>query len=121
MIVPVGPWLINFRGSIHRCLNASGWLWKTPYAIGYFGASEKPNERAAQEKRQQGAQNEPEKGQQEAQNELKRAAIEAEQRNRCLAEQERWSIVSASQIEISDASLTGIGNNDYKHQRGRQE
>ena len=44
---------------------------------------------------------------------MKRAALEAEQRNRCLAEQKRWSIVSASQIQISDASLTGIGNTDY--------
>jgi hypothetical protein len=82
-------------------------------AIGYFGASEKPNENAAQEKGQQEAQNEPEKGQQEAPNESKRATLEPEQRNRCIAEQERWSIVSASQIEISDASLTGIGNSDY--------
>src|SRR5262249_37902925 len=82
-------------------------------AIGYCGASEKPNRDAAQEKRQQKAQNEPEKGQQEVQNESKRAALETEQRNRCLAEQKRWSIVSASQIQINDASLTGIGNNDY--------
>jgi hypothetical protein len=82
-------------------------------AIGYFGASEKPDENAAQEKRQQEAQDEPEKKQQEAQNESERTAVEAEQRNRCQAEHERWSIVSASQIEISDVSLTGIGNSDY--------
>jgi hypothetical protein len=82
-------------------------------AIGYFAASEKPNENATQEKGQQEAQNGPEKGQQEVQNESKRAALEAEQRNRCLAEQERWSIVSAPQVKISDASLTAIGNNDY--------
>jgi hypothetical protein len=71
-------------------------------AIGYFLGGEKSNENAAQEKKQHEAQNEPE-----------RTAFEAEQRNRCLAEQKRWSIVSASQIEISDASLTGIGNSDY--------
>jgi hypothetical protein len=64
--------------------------------IGYFSAGEKASENAAQRK-----------------NEQERTAFEAEQRNRCLAEQKRWSIVSASQIEISDASLTGIGNNDY--------
>jgi hypothetical protein len=67
-------------------------------AIGYFSASEKAGENAAQEKKQQ-----------EAENEHERTA----QRNRCQAEQKRWSIVSPSQIEISDASLTGIGNDDY--------
>jgi hypothetical protein len=67
-------------------------------AIGYFWASEKASENAAQEKKQQEAENE---------HEL------TAHRNRCQAEQKRWSIVSASQIEISDASLTGIGNNDY--------
>ena len=70
-------------------------------AIGYFWPSEKASENAAQEKKQQ-----------EAENEQERIA-EAEQRNHCQAEQKRWSIVSASQIEISDASLTGIGNSDY--------
>jgi hypothetical protein len=67
-------------------------------AIGYFWASEEAGENAAQEKKQQ-----------EVENEHERVA----QRNRCQAEQKRWSIVSASQIEISDASLTAIGNNDY--------
>jgi Tfp pilus assembly protein PilE len=66
-------------------------------AIGYFWASEEAGENAAQEKRQ------------EAENEYERTV----QRTRCQAEQKRWSIVSASQIEISDASLTAIGNNDY--------
>jgi Tfp pilus assembly protein PilE len=67
-------------------------------AIGYLWSSEKASENAAQEKKQQ-----------EAENENERTA----QRSRCQAEQKRWSIVSASQIEISDASLTAIGNNDY--------
>jgi hypothetical protein len=67
-------------------------------AIGHFWPSEKASENAAQEKKQQ-----------EAENEHERTA----QRNRCQAEQKRWSIVSASQIEISDPSLTGIGNSDY--------
>jgi hypothetical protein len=67
-------------------------------AIGYFWASEKASENATQEKKQQEAENEHER---------------TEQRNHCQAEQKRWSIVSTSQIEISDASLTGIGNNDY--------
>jgi hypothetical protein len=66
----------------------------TLIAIGYFW----PSENAAQEKKQQ-----------EAENEHERTA----QRNRCQAEQKRWSIVSASQIEISEPSLTGIGNDDY--------
>ena len=78
-------------------------------AIGYFWASEKAGENAAQEKKQQ-----------EAENEQERIA-EAEQRTRCQVEQERWSIVSASQIEISDPSLTGIGNRRLQHQYGRQE
>ena len=71
-------------------------------AIGYFWASEKAGENVAQEKKPQTTENERE-----------RIAFEARQRNRCQAEQKRWSIVSASQIEISDASLTGIGNSDY--------
>jgi hypothetical protein len=57
-------------------------------------ASEKSSENAAQEKQQQQAEN-------------------AHDRNHCQFEQERWSIVSASEIEISDVSLTGIGNDDY--------
>ena len=67
-------------------------------AIGYFWPSKKASENAVQQKKQQEAENEQER---------------AEQRSRCQAEQKRWSIVSASQIEISDASLTGIGNSDY--------
>jgi len=67
-------------------------------AISYLWTSEKASKTAAQEKKQQ-----------EVENEHERTA----QRNRCQAEQKRWSIVSASQIEISDASLIGIGNNDY--------
>jgi hypothetical protein len=67
-------------------------------AIGYLWPSEKASEGTAQEKKQQ-----------EAENEHERTA----QRNRCQAEQKRWSIVSTSQLEISDASLTGIGNDDY--------
>jgi hypothetical protein len=66
--------------------------------IGYFWPSEKASENTVQEKKQQ-----------ETDNEHERIA----QRNRCQAEQKRWSIVSASQIEISDASVTGIGNDDY--------
>jgi hypothetical protein len=67
-------------------------------AIGYFPPREKASENAAQKKTQQ-----------EAENEHERTA----QRTRCQAEQKRWSIVSASQIEISEASLTGTGNDDY--------
>ena len=67
-------------------------------AIGYFWSSERAGENAAQEKKQQ-----------EAENKHERTA----QRTRCQAEHKRWSIVSASQIEISDPSLTGIGNDDY--------
>jgi hypothetical protein len=67
-------------------------------AIGHFWASEEAGENAASEKKQQ-----------EAENEHERTA----QRNRCQAEQKRWSIVSGSQIDISDSSLTAIGNNDY--------
>jgi hypothetical protein len=67
-------------------------------AIGYFWASEEDGENAA-----------PEKKQQEAENEHERRV----QRDRCQAEQKRWSIVSGSQIDISDPSLTAIGNNDY--------
>jgi hypothetical protein len=53
-----------------------------------------------------------EKKQEEAKNEQERIA-EAGQRTRCQYEQEQWSNESASQIEISDSSLTGIGNYDY--------
>ena len=67
-------------------------------AISYFWTSENASENAAQGKEQQ-----------EAENEHERTA----QRTRCQAEQKRWSIVSASQIEISDASMAGIGNDDY--------
>ena len=67
-------------------------------AIGYFWPGEKAGENAAQEKTQQ-----------EAENEYERTA----KRSRCQAEQKRWSIISASQIEISDTSLIGIGNDDY--------
>ncbi|MGB6660201.1 MAG: hypothetical protein WBE90_14175 [Xanthobacteraceae bacterium] len=63
-------------------------------AVGYFWLSEKASENAAQEQERQEAGNEPD-------------------RNRCEVEQERWSIVSASEFEISDVSLTGIGNDDY--------
>jgi len=70
----------------------------TLVAIGYLWSGEKAGENAAQEKKQQEAENE---------HEL------TAQRNRCQAEQKRWSIVSTSQIEISNASLTGIGNDDY--------
>jgi hypothetical protein len=67
-------------------------------AIGYFWPSEKASENTAQEKKQQ-----------ETENEHERTA----QRNRCQAEQKRWSIVSASQIEISDASLNWVDNENY--------
>jgi hypothetical protein len=67
-------------------------------AIGYFWASEEADENAAQEKKQQETENEHER---------------TVQRDRCQAEQKRWSIVSGSQIDISDSSLTAIGNNDY--------
>jgi hypothetical protein len=67
-------------------------------AIGFW-PREKASENAVQEKTQRQAENEHER---------------ATQRARCQAEQKRWSTVSASQIEISDASLTGIGNDDYK-------
>src|SRR6516164_3425754 len=53
-----------------------------------------------------------EKKQEEAKNEHERIA-EAGQRTRCQYEQEQWSNESASQIEISDSSLTRIGNYDY--------
>jgi hypothetical protein len=71
-------------------------------AIGYFWTSEKASENVSENAAQENKQ-------QESENEQERTA----QRNRCLAEQKRWSIVSASQIEIGDAALTGIGNNDY--------
>jgi len=41
------------------------------------------------------------------------AIAEAKPRTCCQYEQGQWSNESASQIEISDSSLTGIGNNDY--------
>jgi len=63
----------------------------------HFWASEKASENAEENK------------QQEAENEHERTA----QRNRCQAEQKRWSMVSASQIEICDTLLIGIGNNGY--------
>jgi hypothetical protein len=63
-------------------------------AIGYFWPSEKASENSPQEKKQQEAKNE-------------------QRRTHCQYEQEQWSIESASQIEISDPSLTGIGNSDY--------
>jgi hypothetical protein len=53
-----------------------------------------------------------EKKQQETKNEQERIAA-AEQSTRCEFEQEQWSVEAASQIEISDPSLTGIGNYDY--------
>jgi hypothetical protein len=68
---------------------------------GYFRPSDMASENAAQEKKQQVTKNEHE-----------RAA--AKQRTRCeYDQQEPWSTESASQIEISDSSLTGIGNYDY--------
>jgi Tfp pilus assembly protein PilE len=67
-------------------------------AIGYFWRNERVGENAALEKKQLEAENEHER---------------TTQRTRCQAEQKRWSIVPTSQIEISDASLTGIGNDDY--------
>jgi hypothetical protein len=93
--------------NIGRCISSLNWKGTTVLivlilaalvAIGYLWPNEKASENAAQEKKQQ-----------EAENEHERTA----QRTRCQAEQKRWSIVSASQIEISDASLTGIGNDDY--------
>ena len=86
---------LNWKGSTFLIV----FILAALVAIGYFWPREKANENAAQEKEQQ-----------EAGNEHERIA----QRNRCQAEQKRWSIVSASQIEISDVSLTGIGNDDYK-------
>src|SRR5215469_12965540 len=69
---------------------------------GYFWPSDRASENAAQEKKQQVAENEHEQ------------IAAAEQRTRCEYEQqEPWSTESASQIEISDPSLTGIGNYDY--------
>ena len=93
--------------NIGRCISSLNWKGKTVLivlilaaliAIGYFRPSEKAGENAAQEKKQH-----------DADNEYERIA----QRNRCQAEQKRWSIISSSQIEINDASLTGIGNDDY--------
>jgi hypothetical protein len=71
------------------------------WVAGYFWPSNRASENAAQEKKQQ-----------ETKNEQERIA-EAEQRTHCQYEQGQWSIESASQIEISDPSLTGIGNYDY--------
>src|SRR5215469_4104695 len=68
---------------------------------GYFWPSNRASENAAQEKKQL-----------ETKNEQDRKA-EAKQRTRCEFEQGQSSIESASQIEISDPSLTGIGNYDY--------
>jgi hypothetical protein len=69
---------------------------------GYFWPSNRAtSENAIQEKKQQ-----------ETKNEQERVA-EAEQRTHCQYEQGPWSVESASQIEISDPSLTGIGNSDY--------
>jgi hypothetical protein len=93
--------------NIGRRISSSNWKGTTVLivlllaalvAIGYLWPSEKASENAVQEKKQQ-----------ESENEHERTA----QRIRCQAEQKRWSIVSASQIEISDASLTGIGDDDY--------
>ena len=71
------------------------------WVAGYFSPSDRASKNAAQEKKQQ-----------ETKNEQERIA-EAKQRTRCQYEQGQWSIESASQIEISDPSLTGIGNYDY--------
>jgi hypothetical protein len=68
---------------------------------GYFWPSDRASENAAQEKKQQVAENKHEQ------------IAAAEQRTRCEYEQEPWSNESASQIEISDPSLTGVGNYDY--------
>src|SRR6516225_332140 len=68
---------------------------------GYFWPSDRASENAAQEKKQQVAENEHEQ------------IAAAEQRTRCEYEQEPWANESAAQIEISDPSLTGIGNYDY--------
>jgi hypothetical protein len=68
---------------------------------GYFWPSDRASENAAQEKKQQVAENK------------HKQIAAAEQRTRCEYEQEPWSNESASQIEISDPSLTGIGNYDY--------
>jgi hypothetical protein len=68
---------------------------------GYFWPGEKASEHAVQEKKQEEAKNEQEQ------------IAEAGQRTRCQYEQEQWSNESASQIEISDPALTGVGNYDY--------
>jgi hypothetical protein len=66
---------------------------------GYFWPSHRASENAAHDKKQQETENEHER---------------TTQRTRCEYEQrEPWSTESASQIEISDSSLTGIGNYDY--------
>ncbi len=69
---------------------------------GYFRPSNRATENAAQEKKQQVTENEHER------------IAATKQRTRCEYEQqEPWFTESASQIEISDSSLTGIGNYDY--------
>ena len=68
---------------------------------GYFRPSDRASENAVHEKKQQVTENEHER------------IAAAEQRTRCDFEQEPWSNESASQIEISDPSLTGVGNSDY--------
>jgi hypothetical protein len=69
---------------------------------GYFWPSDRASENAAQEKKQQVTENEHER------------IAAAKQRTRCEYEQlEPWSTESASQIEISDSSLTRFGNYDY--------
>ena len=66
---------------------------------GYFWPSHRVSENAAHEKKQQETENEHER---------------TTQRTHCEYEQQKpWSIESASQIEISNSSLTGIGNYDY--------
>jgi len=75
--------------------------------VAYFVTSEK----AAQEQKQQDAKKAQEQEQQ-------RVAFEAEQKDYCQAEQKRWTIVPASQIEIRSPSLTqgqfyGVINDDY--------
>jgi hypothetical protein len=68
---------------------------------GYFWPSNRASENAVYEKKQQVTVNERER------------IAAAEQTTRCQVEQEQWSNESASQIEISDPSLTGMGNYDY--------
>ena len=70
-------------------------------AAGYFWPSDRSSENATHAKKQQETKNERE------------GIAAAEQTTRCEFEQEQWSNESASQIEISDSSLTGVGNYDY--------